>query len=380
MADKTADELLADALGENDKYKTADDRKHEEIIQKKKEIDEYNINARYDSIVRAKRQASVLEDINLDVDAEDYKRVIIQRNTEYLENAREGGVFLDDTFRGYVPYFPKNLILIGAKSGNGKSTIAANLAYNAIRNGQRALIITNEEAEEDFYNRIICLLKGWHYTDHENFTDDQLKTFNMGIAALSQKMMVISDVWQGREGTTTTLEGLTGVFNAVKRSKQTYDVIILDYYQGLSQSLLNPGMADWQVQQEMATYLNGFVKTYPHGPVIVLSQLKEGDETFKNRVEGRKSIYNRASCAVEVKPNFDLRCTEFEFHKARHNQAVGKALRMGYNKGMFVPYNDDFKMKVMMDKQKRTTADALKDIKPGDLNGQKSNGSDEKKD
>lgn len=369
MSSEDVDKMLADALGENEKYKTADDRKHEEIVQKKKEIDEFNINSKYDSIVRAKRQAEILDGMDLDVDATEYRNTIIERNTEYLDNAKNGGIFLDESFHSYVPYFAKNLILIGAKSGNGKSTIAANLAYNAIINNQRALIITNEEAEEDFYNRTICLLKGWHYTNHDQFTDEQKKTFNLGISALSQKMMVISDVWKDRPGTTTTLEGIIATFEAIKKSKQKYDVIVVDYYQGLSQSILNPAMSDWQVQQEFATYLNGFVKSYPHAPVIVLSQLKEGDETFKNKIEGRKVIFNRCTCAIEIKPNFDLRCSEFHFHKARHNQAVGKHIKMGYDKGMFVAYNDAFKMKALMDNQKMNTAEALKEVKPGDMNG-----------
>ena len=52
---------------------------------------------------------------------------------------------------------------------------------------------------------------------------------------------------------------------------------------------------------------------------------------------------------------------------------------MGYDKGKFVPYSDDFKLKVMMDKQKAVTAGTLKEIKPGDMNGNQANGSNETK-
>lgn len=372
MSNSEVEKILASVIEENQKHQPPEMAKNKELLEKRKVIDEYNINAKYDSVVRAQKSAEMLNELNIDVEQEAYQEELVRRNNEYFAGAKSGKIFLDKQFRGSVPYFAKNLILIGAKSGNGKSTIAANLAYNALMNGQKALIITNEEAEEDFYNRIMCLIQGWHYVDHDKFTDHQKATFNKGIKALSERIMVISDAWQGRDGVTTTLEGITGVLNSAKRSKNKYDVIIIDYYQGVNQSLINPGFADWQVQQEFSTYLNGFFKTYTHGPVIVLSQLKENDENaFKDRIEGRKSIFNRATCAIEVKPNFEKKCTEFWFYKARHNQCIGKKLQMGYDKGKYVPYDDDFALKVDMEKQRALTNKQMGEVKPGGLNDKK---------
>jgi predicted ATP-dependent serine protease len=78
------------------------------------------------------------------------------QNREYIDLAKKASVFLKiDDFKGLVPLFPRNLILVGAESGHGKSTLTANMAFQFLAQNRKVLIITNEEHPTDVLNRMI---------------------------------------------------------------------------------------------------------------------------------------------------------------------------------------------------------------------------------
>jgi HrpA-like RNA helicase len=72
-----------------------------------------------------------------------------------LKLQKKSMVFMNDRFRLVVPYFQKNLILIGADTGDGKSTTVANAIYSTITKinpatGKygRVMVLSNEEAQK----------------------------------------------------------------------------------------------------------------------------------------------------------------------------------------------------------------------------------------
>ena len=272
-------------------------------------------------------------------------------NEEYMAAAREGKVFINQDFSGVVPFFRKNLILVGAVSGEGKTTCAANLTKSAILQGMRGIVFTNEERSEDFYNRVTSLLKKWPYTNHNSIPPERVPVYTEFIARLAPRLTVVDDSYGGTSGTTTTLEGMTGALDQLLReyreTEESYGFVVLEYYQNVSRSRDNNRMEPWQVMEQLARRLDEFKNAYP-APVVVMAQLMPGDKDgktpFKHRVEGRKSILNPATCALEVRADRKMRRTEWVIHKSRYTEAMGQSFFTGYDRGEYVRYTPEFAM------------------------------------
>ena len=314
----------------------------DEIRRKKQEIAEERIETQHDDMVRRKLETKINENISLSAMADKKVSEIAGEGSEYLRLAKSAKPFINDDFVGFIPYFARNVILATAKSGNGKSTICANLAYHALMQGQRVLIISNEEASSDVYNRITCLINNWADTNHSKFTDEQIKTFAEMIPKLSKRITVVDDNFQGVPGQTTTVEGVEAIFESVIRDETQYDVILFDYYQNVSSSSKFPAWTDWKCQERFAKYLDGFKKRY-NAPVIVLAQLSDNeDDSYKQRIEGRKIIYNTATCAIEIVAEREHLRTAWTIRKSRFADGVGETIHTGFQRGKYVLYTPDF--------------------------------------
>lgn len=289
---------------------------------------------------------------------------LVAENDEYMEAAKNPMVFINEEFKKIVPYFRKNFILVGGDTGDGKSTTVANIAFSTISRKNPAtgksckvLILSNEEAPEDFYNRITCLVKGWKYTNHDQFSDEQRATFKDFIPkwARDGRLTVIGDVYEGVPGTTTTVEGIETVFNNLLRDyevdkKQVYDVIIIDYYQNVNRSKMDPKLDEFMCQRKLAALLDQMKLRYP-GPIVMMAQMKrlvdEEDTTpFNVRLKGSKLICDKATFICELIPERKLLRSKWCVWKSRFTDAVGSCIYTGYDRGKFVPYSVDFQKNV----------------------------------
>lgn len=279
---------------------------------------------------------------------------IQKSNEEYMAAAQNCMQFLCPTFEGYVPFFRKNVILIGAESGFGKSTAAANIAFHAMKQVNPAtgkkckvLIITNEEQSEDCINRITCLNKGWDYSDHAKFTKEQRDTFTRAIPFLTKdgRLTVIDDDYGGVPGMTTTVEGFESIFDNLIRNKVEYDLVIIDYIQNFDESKVEPNLESWQVLTKVAKLLNYYKNIYS-APIVVFSQLKsdseENPKSFKERIEGRKSLFNVATMAMEIRAVHADFKTNWIIWKNRFNKGIGQTLKTAFQKGMYIEYTNEF--------------------------------------
>ena len=246
----------------------------DEIRRKKQEVYEDRIETQYDDLTKRKLETTINESISLMGMTPEKVNEIAEEGDEYLRLARDAKPFINDDFVGMVPYFARNVILAGAPSGNGKSTICANLAYHALLLGQRVLVISNEEASSDVYNRVTCLIKGWAYTEHSEFTDEQRDTFKAMVPKLAKRITVVDDNFQKVPGQTTTIEGVEAIFESLIRDGAEYDVIVFDYYQNVTTSTKFPSWVEWKCQERFAKYLDSFKKRY-NAPVIILAQLSD---------------------------------------------------------------------------------------------------------
>lgn len=330
---------LTDSLGIEPEFDKMD-----EIRRKKQEVYENDIESKYDNLIKRKNELATNDDIDLTSMSEERLNNIVSETSEYLELARNSKTFLNNNFNGVVPYFARNVILIAAPTGHGKSTTCANLAYHALLQGQKILVITNEEVAGDVYNRIICLIKGWAYVDHGKFTDDQVRTFKEMIPQIGKRVTVVDDNFGGSPGQTTTIEGMEAIFESLVKKKTNYGVIIFDYYQNVTKSNKNSSWNNWQCQEYLAKYLDSYKSRY-NAPIIVLAQLldySDNKPSFKERIEGRKLILNTATCAIELSAERDDQRTAWTIRKSRFSEGVGDTIYTGFSKGKYVEYTPKF--------------------------------------
>lgn len=362
-----------------------------DLKEKKSLVEEHRVNIALGKITQAKTEIERAKNTNFKQMSQDQIDEKVKENSDYMESARTALKFINNTFDGKIPSFRNNLIFIGAKTGEGKSTAVANitlpiLAERKKSDGKlgRVMVITNEEKSEDVYNRVTCLAKGWHYVNHDQFTDEQRATFNEWIPkwAKDGRLTVVDDNYGGVPGQTTTYEGICGIFDNMIANEVWYDAVIIDYYQNIKESKNEPDLDEWKVQAKVAMALDRYKKLYP-APIYILGQVSPGEKSgehkkettpFKYRIEGRKVILNVCTVALEMiadKSNFR---TEWVIHKSRFNEFIGTSLYTGYEKGKFVPYNEAFSKAQAEMKERRMQQAAMlanvgkdgKDIKPID--------------
>lgn len=326
-----------------------------EVRNKQRELFKNKVETDYDEMLRRKAEHERAESIDLSVHNAERIKKIQQENLEYLKSAQKSGLFINQDFEHKVPYFPRNIILCVAQTGEGKSTTCANLCAHALKQGQKVLVITNEEAVSDVYNRVTCIFRGWPYANHEKFTPEQIKVFGESLELLSHRMVVVDDAFNDSLGQTSTIEGIESTLKSLINKKAQFDVIIIDYYQNIDRSIDNPYLKDWEVQGRAAKFLDKFKNQYD-APIILLAQQKPSNgevKSFKESIEGRKAILNVATCAIEIKAKRDMRCTTWTIKKSRFPESVGETIYTGYDRGRYVRYTEEFKNRVQMQKDQQ---------------------------
>lgn len=313
---------------------------------------------------------------------------LVKENDEYMNAAKNSMVFINQEFKKIVPYFMRNLILIGGDTGDGKSTATSNIVYNTITRinpatgkSCRALVLSNEEDPSDYYNRITCLHKNLKYTNHDQFTQAERDLFREFIPkwAKSGRLTIIGDTYNGVSGLTTSVEGIEQILNNLikdyEEGKPVYDVIILDYFQNVRYSKLDPKLDEFMCQRKLAGILDQMKLRYP-GPIVVMAQMKklvddEDTTPFNVRMKGSKLICDKATFICELIPERKLLRSKWKVHKSRFTEAVGQSIYTGFNKGKFVPYDIEFQKNVAKYIEKTLERDKEQEL--GIINEEKEN-------
>lgn len=344
-----------------------DMEKEMELDRKKAVIEENRITVQHARIEQSKKDLELIKNSTFGPLSNSEIDKLVKNNDEYIEGARHAMLFVNEEFRNVVPFFRKNLILIGGKTGEGKSTTVANIILETIRQvnpltgkKRRVLVLSNEEKPEDVYNRVTCLIKGWSYVNHDKFTDEMVLTFRKYIPLLAKDglLTVIDNSYGGVMGMTTTIEGIKTIFDNLIRDGEYYDVIIIDYYQKINMSKEDPTMADWQVQAKLADMLDNYKNVYP-APIVVMAQVKppgEDNSPFEHRIKGRKVITDPATLIMEMVAEREHLRTKWVVHKSRFTGSVGADFYTGFDQGRFVEYDNEFMAKVLKIKEDRQKA------------------------
>lgn len=333
------------------------DRKKKEFQEKKLLVDSYKYDNELAKITKNEADIERLKNINVGVLDDDKIAKIQQDNRNYLSNLSDSLVFLDTSFTKLVTAWPGNLILIGSKTGGGKSSLTANLIFTTIvqknpktGKNRRALVLSNEESGFSVYNRLTSLVKGWNYSDQDNFTEEQ-KEILVEFAGKWAKLGV-TVIENDGHGLTTSLEGICSIFDNLIKNNVHYDMVILDYIQKCTDSKRG-NMAAWEVMKKTMEALDGYKNIYP-GTLVVTSQLasqtndgNDNERDFQDRIRGGKDILNPCTMGIELVPDRKLLRSRFIIRKSRYKgELVGQGRDMGFKKGRFVPYDDDFKKEV----------------------------------
>ena len=90
--------------------------------------------------------------------------------SSYNKMLKQKITFINPALSAAIPFTRENMYLICAYTGNGKSTIAANISHPLWKEGKKTLVISNEEPQQDVMYRIACLELGYNFNDYQKGT------------------------------------------------------------------------------------------------------------------------------------------------------------------------------------------------------------------
>lgn len=308
------------------------------------------------------------DDIN-DLGGKDDVMAMIRNIAKYNKMLKERITFINQTITAAVPFTKENLYLICGYSGNGKSTVAANVSYPLWQEGKKSLVITNEESKEDVYFRIACLHLGYNFNDFKKglMPAVQQRECAMLIADIAQYVKVadVNFEYKTVENATATVEGVKALMSSVKNSD--YSCVMLDYYQLIKKSMERPDASAYEVLNDFRIWLGQFIKR-AEIPVVVFAQLhslgKRNNKDLDNRIKMGPDIYETATVVIEVVPNFEEKTSDFCIVKDRFGLA-GQRIACAFDKGRFVNISEE-----AMNKLRNEKVSDLKNLIDGEKSGE----------
>lgn len=355
-------------------------KEHNDLTEKEFFLKKKRVEKQYQDLKDGEKAIEEFKKIDLFSRDEERIKRVLQRQEEYFEGASERIMFIDDLpwFNEVVPFFRKNLILIGAQSGDGKSTCLANIVSGMMQHGKKPFIISNEELEEDICSRVCAITMGLNYANHDKLSSKDKALYRKAVDQLADKYLkIVDNTFDGIKGATTSIEGLGSLLENLylkyKETGQAYDAILIDYYQRFNTSLANPSLPGWEILGKVSDILEHYRKVYP-APIVLFTQIKpqadeDDDNPFETRIKLGKAIFERATCIIEMRPNKKDLSTQWFVHKNRFNTGSLKTPGItGWERGKYVPYDEEFKRRVAERNMERfkeqQAAEAAKQSKP----------------
>lgn len=329
--------------------------------QKELEVKVARMEREHQRIVRDKTQAKDLEKLTFEI-TDDYVKKIVDKNNKKFRSADKKMQLIHGLpeLSVPIPFYAGEMILIGARTGTGKTTACVNIAYSMIRQGKKPVVITNEESAEDFLNRLAALFLEKRYANLEKLDEDTRERINSLVPKLLKLVRVIDADFAkmnglGIERLTNSIEGLKFIEKKLLQEAEqgkAFDAVIIDYYQKFNFSMEHPDMKTYECQEQAASIIENLRVNYP-APVIMFCQMNDGkededgkDAPFENRIQGRKIIANYASVVIEITVDRAQSATDFKFHKGRNMEFVKGKIRAGWDNGKYVKFDEQFIQKV----------------------------------
>lgn len=265
----------------------------------------------------------------------------------YNKMLAEKITFINESLTMAIPFTRESLYLICAYTGNGKSTIAANISFPLFKQGKKVLVISNEESRRDVVFRIACLELGYNFNDWKKGAMDVSRQDEVEkcFPEITKYVKVIDVNY--KEGLTTKLEGVKSALNSVKNTD--YSCVMIDYYQLIQYSVADPSRGRYDVLNDLRIWMGQYIKG-SNIPIVIFAQLhsigKRQNKDLDSRIKECPSVQEPATVVIEVIPNFNDQTSEFIIHKDRFGFA-GNKIKCGFDKGRYVNFTEEFKRNVL---------------------------------
>lgn len=268
---------------------------------------------------------------------------MFQDIAKYNKMINERITFINASLSAAIPFTRENLYLVCAYTGNGKSTIAANISYPLWKQDKKVLVIANEEPKQDILFRIACLELGHNFNDYKkglmplDIQKEVIKLF----PAIAERVKILDVNY--KSGFTTKLEGVKAALDAVKTSD--YSCVLIDYYQLIQYSVNDKTRSRYDVLNDLRIWMGQYIKS-SNIPIVLFAQLhsigKRNNKDLDSRIKECPSIIEPSTVIIEVVPNFEDKTSEFILHKDRFGLA-GHKIVCGFDKGRYVNMTDEFR-------------------------------------
>lgn len=268
----------------------------------------------------------------------------------YNRMIQEKITFINPALTAAVPFTRENLYLICAYTGNGKSTIAANISRPLWKEQKKVLVIANEESEQDILFRIACLELGYHFNDYKKGTMPVVhqKECAKLFPEISKYVKVLDVTY--KDGLTTKLEGVKNALEAVRKSD--YSAVMIDYFQLIRYSVVDSGASVYKVLDDFRIYLGKYIKQ-SNIPVVLFAQLhsigKRNNAELDSRIKECPGILEPSTVVIEVVPDFENKTTSFVLKKDRFGYQ-GTRIECAFDKGKYVEITPEHYEKMQQSK------------------------------
>ena len=319
------------------------------LEKKQLEIKTYKINREHELVTKAKETEKKQGSYTIKGTKSERVKYYIQQKKKEDESMQNALPCVTENLSKVVPLYGKEFILIGAETGAGKSSAAANIVFPIIDLGKRVLYISTEEKAEDIYTRVACIKNGWNFANERNWDAVQRAKRDAEITQLVEedKLVIIDTYTPGKDRTygyrvmppdMTTLEGLQTAMESVEKDGENFDLVIIDYISKVGTSSKYTNMQEWQVIWNATKYVEEWSKRIGV-PTVMFTQLKpnesvEKEKPFKLRLPGSQRITTLVTCAIEIKTDYESKSSIWICHKARKGIMFRKTLR--FDRGKFV--------------------------------------------
>jgi len=290
------------------------------------------------------KPVSQISDINIDVsldeldsfgDKESIKEMY-ESVASYNRMLGEKITFINKALTAAIPFTRENLYLMCGYSGNGKSTIAANISHPLWKEGKKTLVISNEEPKQDIIYRIACLELGYNFNDYKKGMMSKAQQVEcMKLYPEICKYVKVVDVIYNN-GITSTLEGVKNILTQVKTAD--YSAVMIDYFQQIKTSVNNPARSSFEILTDLRLWLGKYIRE-SNIPVVLFAQLhslgKRNNQELDSRIKDCPSVYEPSTVVVEIVPDFENKLTKFLIKKDRFGYQ-GMKIECAFDKGRYV--------------------------------------------
>jgi hypothetical protein len=317
-----------------------------ELDKKREEVRKYKINKDYSYIESEKKLETSIENLSLDSFILEQGRKIQEMTVNSINRSKNRDTFINEVFVDKVDLHEGGYIIVGASTGNGKSTGAANIVESLIRKGKKAIVLTNEETTEDVFGRVSCLQLNLDFNKRHLFSEEEKNKHSAKAAEIASNLIVFDDQSSGQIGTTSTWKGIKLILNKINEGHllNNAGVLILDYYQNVKAE--NDAESPYQSLRTLSSELRKIKDYYPI-PIVVMVQMRPvGNKKesslldYYHRVTHCKAICDDATCVVEMISDKKTKSTLWVVHKNRFSSFSGPILT-SWEKGRIIAPRPD---------------------------------------